>query len=106
MSLSQLPLSYCTNVHPGQTIAELEAGLDRYTINIAKEFAAPLAAGLWLPEPVVRELLAKPDAVHRFADRLTSRSLTCHTLNAFPYSDFHAERVKENVYLPDWSNSL
>ena len=29
--------------------------------------------------------------------------LTCHTLNAFPYGDFHSERVKENVYLPDWT---
>ncbi|HEX6983787.1 MAG TPA: metabolite traffic protein EboE, partial [Planctomycetaceae bacterium] len=29
--------------------------------------------------------------------------LSCHTLNAFPFGDFHGERVKERVYLPDWT---
>ena len=58
MSLSQLPLSYCTNVHPGRSLAELEAGLDRYTVNIRWQLNAPLAAGLWLAESVVRELLS------------------------------------------------
>ena len=28
MTLSTLPLSYCTNVHPGLTVSEIEAGLD------------------------------------------------------------------------------
>jgi len=26
------------------------------------------------------------------------------TLNGFPYGDFHAERVKEEVYRPDWAD--
>ncbi|HEY2587862.1 MAG TPA: metabolite traffic protein EboE [Tepidisphaeraceae bacterium] len=103
MSLSRLPLSYCTNVHPGRSVAEVEAGLDRYTVNVARGFGRPLAAGLWLAEPVVRELLSTKDGVARFADGLRRRGLTCHTLNAFPYGDFHSERVKEKVYLPDWT---
>jgi sugar phosphate isomerase/epimerase len=103
MSLSRLPLGYCTNVHPGRSVAEVEAGLDRYTVNVAREFGQPLAAGLWLAEPVVRELLSAPDGVARFAGGLKRRGLTCHTLNAFPYGDFHSERVKEKVYLPDWT---
>ena len=32
MSISALPLSYCTNVHAGRSVAEVEAGLDRYTV--------------------------------------------------------------------------
>jgi sugar phosphate isomerase/epimerase len=103
MSLSPLPLSYCTNVHPGRSVAEVAAGLDRYTVPVAERFGAPLAAGLWLAKPVVNELLSTPDGVSRFAAGLARRGLTCHTLNAFPYGDFHSERVKENVYLPDWS---
>ncbi len=43
MSLSNLPLSYCTNVHPGRTVAEIEQGLDRYTVNVAAQFGC--AAG-------------------------------------------------------------
>lgn len=103
MSLSALPLSYCTNVHPGRSVAEVEAGLDRYTVPVMRAYGGPLAAGLWLAKPVVAELLAEPDGVARFAAGLSERGLTCHTLNAFPYGDFHSERVKEKVYLPDWT---
>jgi hypothetical protein len=103
MSLSPLPLSYCTNVHAGRSVAEVEAGLDRYTVAVRERSGAPLAAGLWLAKPVADELTTSPDTLRRFADGLARRGLTCHTLNAFPYGDFHSERVKENVYLPDWS---
>jgi hypothetical protein len=103
VSLSELPLSYCTNVHPGRSIAEIEAGLDRYTVPIRERFGHPLAAGLWLAKPVIDELLESPDGVDRVARGLARRGLTCHTLNAFPYGDFHDARVKEKVYLPDWT---
>ena len=104
MSFSTLPLSYCTNVHPGRSVAEVEAGLDRYTVPVQRAFGHPLAAGLWLAQPVVSELLATSGGAGRFAAGLARRGLTCHTLNAFPFGDFHSVRVKENVYLPDWSN--
>lgn len=104
MSLSTLPLSYCTNVHPGRTVAEVEEGLDRYTVPVKEGFGKPLAAGLWLQRAVIAELTSSQDKVRRFAEGLTARGLTCHTLNAFPYGDFHSTRVKENVYLPDWSD--
>jgi len=104
MALSPLPLSYCTNVHPGRSLEEVDAGLDQYTLAVRQRSDAPLAAGLWLAAPVVRELLAEPSPLPAFVERLQQRSLTCHTLNAFPYGDFHSRRVKENVYLPDWSD--
>ena len=103
MSISPLPLSYCTNVHAGRSVAEVEAGLDQYTVAVRDRFGGPLAAGLWLARPVADELAASPDVLRRFAQGLARRGLTCHTLNAFPYGDFHSDRVKENVYLPDWS---
>jgi len=104
MALSTLPLSYCTNVHPGRSVDEVDAGLDDYTLPVRDRFGQPLAAGLWLAAPVVRELLADPTALPGFSQRLTARGLTCHTLNAFPFGDFHDRRVKENVYIPDWSD--
>jgi sugar phosphate isomerase/epimerase len=105
MARSSLPLSYCTNVHPGRSLAEVEQGLDRYTVAVRSNFGDPLAAGLWLAAPVVRELLSNRGRVSAFRDSLDRRGLTCHTLNAFPYGDFHSRRVKENVYLPDWADS-
>ncbi len=103
MTLSTLPLSYCTNVHPGRTLAEVDQGLDNYTAPLRENFGAPLAAGLWLAQPVTAELLESADRLATFAEGLDRRGLTCQTLNAFPYGDFHSSRVKRNVYLPDWS---
>lgn len=105
MSLSSLPLSYCTNVHPGRSLAEVEDGLDRFTVPVRQAHAHPVAAGLWLARAVVAELLSDASGVVYFAERLARRGLTCHTLNAFPFGDFHSERVKEDVYQPDWSSS-
>ena len=103
MTISSLPLSYCTNVHPGRTVAEVEDGLDQFTLPIKQNYGSDLAAGLWLAAGVVRELNQSPDDGKKFAERLHLRGLSCFTLNAFPYGDFHSARVKENVYLPDWT---
>lgn len=103
MSLSHLPLSYCTNVHPGQTVAEVEHGLAEYTSPMRRN-VGELAAGLWLARPVVTELRESMDAVRRFKEQLDRFDLSCYTLNTFPFGNFHDARVKENVYLPDWSD--
>jgi hypothetical protein len=104
MALSTLPLSYCTNVHPGRSLAEVELGLDQYTAPLRENYGAPLAAGLWLAAPVVAELLSDPRRLPDFCAGLHRRGLSCHTLNAFPYGDFHSRRVKDNVYVPDWAD--
>ena len=103
MTLNTLPLSYCTNVHPGLTVSEILQKLDEFTLPIQQQLDAPLAAGLWLAEPVIREILSTPEGHLRFAEEIQKRELTCYTLNAFPFGNFHSERVKENVYLPDWT---
>lgn len=105
MSFSSLPLSYCTNVHPGRTVADVISGLTEFTVPARREFGRPLAAGLWLAQPVVQELFADVDGARRLAEELRRLDLTCHTLNAFPYGDFHGTRVKEQVYLPDWTQA-
>lgn len=104
MSFSPLPLSYCTNVHPGRTVLEVEQGLEEFTVPLRRNYGGPLAAGLWLAAPVVRELRTTPGLLPKFKAGLVQRDLTCHTLNAFPYGDFHGRRVKDTVYLPDWSD--
>ncbi|MGC1274899.1 MAG: metabolite traffic protein EboE [Planctomycetaceae bacterium] len=103
MSLSTLPLCYCTNVHPGRTLAEVEQGLESYAASIARLFDGPLSIGLWFADSVSHELVETPGAISRLRDRLAEHGLSCHTLNAFPFGDFHDDRVKELVYLPDWS---
>ena len=46
MAISSLPLSYCTNVHPGQSAAEVIDGISTCTAAAARTFNRPLAAGL------------------------------------------------------------
>ncbi|MCH2201415.1 MAG: metabolite traffic protein EboE [Fuerstiella sp.] len=103
MAISNLPLSYCTNVHPGQSAAEVIDGISTCTAVAAQTFNRPLAAGLWLPRSVVTELLDSRSKLEQIGQVLWQHDLGCYTLNTFPFGNFHSSRVKENVYLPDWS---
>ena len=103
MTLSTLPLGYCTNVHPARTLAEVRHGLQAYTQPIQQAVGQPIAAGLWLPRSAVTEIDQTPGAITELADLLGELGLVCYTLNTFPFGNFHSERVKEQVYLPDWS---
>ncbi|MCA9085759.1 MAG: metabolite traffic protein EboE [Planctomycetaceae bacterium] len=105
MTFSRLPLSYCTNVHPGRTVAEVIDGLNHYTAEVRRQLDEPLAAGLWLSRSVTTELLQDRSNLESLAQTLWQNDLTCYTLNAFPFGDFHTDRVKEQVYLPDWAST-
>ncbi|HEX6986727.1 MAG TPA: hypothetical protein VF170_15205, partial [Planctomycetaceae bacterium] len=76
MSLSTLPLCYCTNVHPGRSLAEVESGLEDYAAPIARAFDGPLSIGLWFADPVSRELAETTGAVLRLRDRLAGHGLS------------------------------
>ncbi|MEQ9408366.1 MAG: metabolite traffic protein EboE [Fuerstiella sp.] len=105
MTFSSLPLSYCTNVHPGRTVDEVVQGLTDYTSEVHRRLNAPMAAGLWLSRSVVSELMDSESQLESLAQALWQYDLGCYTLNAFPYGDFHTDRVKEHVYLPDWTSA-
>lgn len=100
MAFSPLPLAYCTNVHPCRAVADVPTVLDRHALAVREQCGFGISVGLWLPEAAV----ADPAAGATAADALARRGLTCHTLNAFPFGDFHGARVKEQVYLPDWAD--
>ncbi|HAD61179.1 MAG TPA: hypothetical protein DCG12_18210 [Planctomycetaceae bacterium] len=105
MAFSTLPLSYCTNVHPGRTVEEVVQGVSQYTAKVRQRLDLPIAAGLWLPASAIAEIKESPDRLELLAQTLWQHDLCCYTLNAFPYGDFHSDRVKEQVYLPDWTSS-
>ena len=78
--------------------------LDDYAVPVREQAGFGIAVGLWLPAVALDEM--QRDTAQRAGVRraLDARDLTCHTLNAFPFGDFHGSRVKEQVYLPDWSD--
>ncbi|MEI6239581.1 MAG: metabolite traffic protein EboE [Planctomycetia bacterium] len=100
MAFSPLPLAYCTNVHPCRAVADVPAVLDRYAAPVRALSGFDISVGLWLPEAAV----AEADAADVVGQSLASHGFSCHTLNAFPFGDFHGARVKEQVYLPDWAD--
>lgn len=104
MSLSRLPLSYCTNVHPGRDVTQVVQGIRDHAIPTRRLLGNRLAAGLWLPASALRELRDNPASLESLREALAEGDLVCYTLNTFPYGDFHSERVKEQVYVPDWSD--
>ena len=98
-------LSYCSNIHPGESWAEVRSNLARFlpgirqTMNPEGEFGI----GLRLSAAAVGEL-AEPEILAEFRSFLDENKLYVFTINGFPYGPFHGTRVKEDVYLPDWQD--
>ena len=99
-------LTYCSNIHPGETWPEVRANLEKF-LPEAKAWLTPeadLGVGLRLSAIAAREL-AKDEVRAEFKEFLRAGGLYVFTLNGFPYGEFHGTPVKENVYLPDWRTS-
>ena len=96
-------LSYCTNIHPGESWPEVRANLERYLVPVRERVAAgrPFGVGLRLSAESARALAA-PDALDELKVFLRAHDLYVFTINGFPYGPFHGRPVKEQVYLPDW----
>src|SRR5207248_10476338 len=100
-----LHLAYCTNIHRGENWAETFESLQKYTMAVRARVAPnhPYAIGLRLSDVASREL-AEPKTLHRFKGWLDENNSYIFTINGFPYGRFHGTRVKEQVYLPDWTS--
>lgn len=98
-------LTYCTNIHPGETWAEVRRNLGEHVPAVRARLAPdrPFGIGLRLSAEAAHGL-AQPEALREFKAFLARERLYVFTLNGFPYGTFHGKRVKEEVYLPDWSD--
>jgi len=96
-------LSYCTNIHPGESWDEIRGNLEHYLPLVKRRVCpdAPFGVGLRLSASAAASLGA-PEAFRRFVGFLREHGLYVFTINGFPYGPFHGTRVKEGVYLPDW----
>lgn len=110
MILDHCHLAYCTNIHPAESWEETQTALASHLLAVRDRLResghlgadAPFAIGLRLSARAARELLAG-DRLARFRDWLAATATYVFTINGFPYGDFHGTRVKENVFLPDWT---
>ena len=99
-------LAYCANIHRGETWAETFNALETYTLAVKKRICPtrPYAIGLRLSAQAAWEL-AQGNAVAKFRRWLEQHDCYVFTINGFPYGSFHGQRVKEQVYLPDWTST-
>ena len=97
-------LTYCANVYPGESLAELLAAFDAAGAVRERLGLARMALGVWLSRPGLDEL-GRSGGAARLGDELVPRGLEVFTLNGFPYGNFHAPVVKRAVYHPDWTTA-
>jgi hypothetical protein len=100
-----LHLAYCTNIHRGETWAQTLDSLEKYTLAVRDRVAAnkPYAIGLRLSQRAAQEL-SQRSTLLEFQRWLEQNHCYVFTINGFPYGQFHGTRVKEQVYLPDWTS--
>lgn len=103
MNRYAMRLTYCLNVHPGETWADQFAAVERYALRVRDRVApcSPFGLGMRLSARSADEL-AEPQLLEAFRRFLRENELVVETINAFPYGAFHGVRVKEQVYRPDW----
>jgi hypothetical protein len=99
-------LAYCANIHRGETWAETFGALETYALAVKERVcpSKPYAIGLRLSAMAAREL-SRGDLLAQFRRWLEKHDCYVFTINGFPYERFHGQRVKERVYLPDWTST-
>jgi sugar phosphate isomerase/epimerase len=98
-------LTYCTNIHKGETWPEVFAALRQNIPAIRAQTVgdAPFGLGLRLSATAAQDL-SVPAALAELKDFLAEQNAYVFTINGFPYGEFHGVRVKQNVYSPDWAD--
>lgn len=98
-----LHLTYCTNIHAGETWDEVLAAVRTHVVAVKQRVCPdrPFGVGLRLSAAAARQL-AEPETLLAFQAFLAAHQLYVFTLNGFPYGAFSGAVVKERVYRPDW----
>ena len=99
-----LHLTYCLNIHPGESWTENFAAI-RDKALLVKQSVAPdqwFGLGLRISNAAAQTLAADRALVEEARDFFAEHQLYPFTINGFPYGAFHDGPVKESVYDPDW----
>ena len=102
MQLKAHHLSYCTNVHPAETFAELISTLESHVIAVKSKVSPqhPFGVGLRLSAKMI--LSMDEPQLHQLIQTLNTNHLYVFSVNGFPYGDFNTGVVKTDVYSPGW----
>jgi sugar phosphate isomerase/epimerase len=96
-------LTYCTNIHPGESWPDVFANLERHLPAIRRQVAPDQRFGVGLRLSAnAAAALREPAALAQLQAVLEATGCYVFTINGFPYGPFHGRPVKEQVYQPDW----
>lgn len=106
MEISSFHLTYCTNIHQGETWQEVFKHLKAYLPPLKAKLSpkAPFGIGLRLSFQAAETLLQGNHLID-FKNWLTQEDLYVFTMNGFPYGSFHNTIVKDEVHQPDWTSA-
>lgn len=97
-------LGYCLNLHPSETLADVERALEDFVAPLAERLGGgrDFGVGMYLGEGPARALASDESALEGFADLIRALGVDPFTYNAFPQGGFQEDGLKERVYEPDW----
>ena len=107
MNPADLKLTYCSNIHAGETWDDHFLNLKQNFPLIKEEFSPsePLSIGMRISNAASLELM-EPAVLNQFKIWLGENKSYVFTLNGFPFGEFHHARVKEQVHFPDWTTQI
>jgi hypothetical protein len=104
MKLISGHLSYCTNIHSGESWKDHFAALKENFPGIRKAVCMDQAMGIGLRLSNSASLeLQAAEELQEFKEWLVANNAYVFTMNGFPYGEFHHAVVKDNVHAPDWT---
>lgn len=106
MKTSYGHLTYCSNIHAGESWEDHFAKLKENVPAIKKELAPEEVFGLGLRlADAASKTLQQQQSLHEFKQWLSDNDVYVFTMNGFPYGNFHHTAVKDKVHAPDWLTS-
>lgn len=97
-------LTYCTNIHSGESWGEHFAALKEFIPRIKEAVSTdqPFGIGLRLSNRASLDLEVEQE-LDQFQKWLMENDCYVFTLNGFPFGGFHRVTVKDDVHTPDWT---
>jgi hypothetical protein len=104
MKINNNHLTYCTNIHPGESWS---ASFDNLKLHLPiirekLDHRGPMAIGLRVSNEASLELV-EHEKLKAFKNWMEENGFYVFTFNGFPYGGFHRQRVKDEVHQPDWT---
>jgi len=99
-------LTYCMNVHPGESLTDVCTAIENHAVAIRNRVApeSRFGLGLRLANRASLELVVAGNLA-RLKRVIEKHGCYAFTINGFPFGAFHGARVKEEVYRPDWRSN-